>query len=188
MTGTPGTGKTTIAKLVAEKLGAAYVELSAYAEEHGFVIEEDAERDTRIVDMGALRKALEELSPNIEKPLIIDGHYGHELLEPGIVSLVVVLRKAPWELQEILQNRLYSYEKVWENLDAEIMGVIAGEAGEMHPLEKLHEIDTTGRTPEETALEIIDVLNGETRASFGPIDWIAYPETLRVLVNRTCTL
>lgn len=136
--------------------------------------------------MDALSEALiEELASG--DSIIIDGHYSHDLLDPEKVTLVAVLRKAPWKLQEILQNRLYSYEKVWENLEAEIMGVIAAEALDEFPMEKLLEIDTSGVTPEESAQKIIDVING-AEPTIEPIDWVTYPETLRVLVNRTCTL
>ncbi len=151
------------------------------------IIENDPVRDTLVVDMDALQDALEKEFENGET-IIIDGHYGHEVVDADRVKLVIVLRKAPWELQEVLQNRLYSYEKVWENLDAEILGVIADEALEEYPREKLHEIDTTGKTPAETALEIMKVIKGESSPSIEPIDWITHPETLRVLVNRTCTL
>jgi len=136
--------------------------------------------------MDALEEALEGLAKT-EQPLIIDGHYSHELLADK-ATLVILLRKAPWELIEVLQNRLYSYEKVWENLDAEIIGVIAGEALEEYPKEKLLEVNTTGKTPEESADEIMQVIRGEKAPSIEPIDWVTYPETLRVLVNRTCTL
>jgi len=151
------------------------------------VLENDADRDTEIVDVDALSFSLDGLSKLSEKTMIIDGHYSHELFNTMQVNLVVVLRKAPWELHDVLQNRLYSYEKVWENLEAEIMGIIAEEAQEF-PVEKLHEVDTTGKSVQETAEEILEVIRGERPASYGPIDWITYPETLRVLVNRTCTL
>ena len=36
--------------------------------------------------------------------------------------------------------------------------------------------------------EIMKVIRGEVAPSIEPIDWVTYPETLRVLVNRTCTL
>ena len=140
------------------------------------------------MDIDALSQALEDLVEHTDQSIIIDGHYGHELLNEKQVNLVVVLRKAPWALQTILQNRLYSYDKVWENLDAEIVGVITEEVQEQYPMEKLHEIDTTNKTPAETADEILQVFRGKRPKSFGPIDWITYPETLRVLVNRTCTL
>jgi adenylate kinase len=180
-------GKTTISNLLSEKLGARHIELSLYAKENGFIIEDDPERDTKVVDMDAIQEALELLVNEVDQPLIIDGHYSHELLSDQ-ATLVIVLRKAPWELRELLQNRLYSDEKVWENLDAEIMGVIAGEALEEYPREKLHEVDTTGKTPKDTVKEIMQVIEGEKPSSIEPIDWITYPETLRVLVSRTCTL
>ena len=137
--------------------------------------------------MDALAESLEELVKHVDRSIIVDGHYSHELFNVEQVNLVIVLRKAPWELYEILQNRLYSYEKIWENLEAEIMGVIPEEAQDF-PLEKLHEVDTTGKSADEIALEIVGVIRGEKPTNFGPIDWVTYPETLKVLVNRTCTL
>jgi adenylate kinase len=181
-------GKTTISKILSDKLGGRHIELTLYAIENKLIIEDDPERDTKIVDMDAFQAAIEKEMKQTEKPLIIDGHYSHELLDKDIVNLVIVLRKAPWALHEVLQNRLYDYEKVWENIDAEIMGVIAGETLEQFPVEKLYEADTTDKTPEETVEEIMNVIKGLTPRGIEPIDWITYPETLRVLVNRTCTL
>lgn len=151
-------------------------------------MEDDPGRDTLVVDMDALSQAIMEVVEKSGGTLILDGHYSHELLDTNMVSHVFVLRKAPWKLIEVLQNRLYSYEKVWENLEAEIMGVIMQETIEQYPLEKLHELDTTDEEPEETVKEILQVINGEKTLSVEPIDWVAYPETLRLLVNRTCTL
>ena len=144
-------------------------------------------RDTKIVDMDAIEDSLEKLTEETEMPLIIDGHFSHELLMDKAL-MVILLRKAPWELITVLQNRLYSYDKVWENLDAEIMGVIAGEVMEEYPHEKIHETDTTGKPPQESVEEIMQVIEGVKPPRVEPIDWITYPETLRVLVNRTCTL
>ena len=180
-------GKTTISAILSKKLGARHIELSLYANEHDLIIEDDTERDTKVVDIKALQVALERVVKDTERPLIIDGHYSHEVLS-NRAALVILLRKAPWVLIDVLQNRLYSYEKVWENLEAEIMGVITGEALEKYPREKLLEIDITGKTPEESVEEIIQVIKGEKAPSIEPIDWVTYPETLRVLVNRTCTL
>lgn len=173
--------------MLAEKLDVRHIELSVYAKEKGFILEDDSERDTLVVDMDAISMSLSELIKVEKRTVIIDGHYSHEILDNEQIDIICLLRKAPWILHDILQNRLYSYDKVWENLEAEIMGVIADELME-YPLEKLHEIDTTEMSPEETVTEIMAVINGEKPMSFGPIDWITYPETLRVLVNRTCTL
>ena len=187
MTGTPGTGKTTIAKILSKKLDARHIELSVYAKENGLILENDEERDTEIVDMDALTGSLDELVKKSNGLVVVEGHYSHELFESEQVLFLFVLRKAPWQLHDILQNRLYSYEKVWENLEAEIVGVIAQESQE-YSIDKLHEVDTTDKSATETVEEILDVIRGEKPTSYGPIDWVTYPETLRVLVNRTCTL
>lgn len=150
------------------------------------ILEDDAQRDTQVVDMDALSEALKQEIKTSTQPIIIDGHYSHDLLDDP--THVIVLRKAPWELKEILQNRLYSDDKVWENIEAEIMGVIAGETLDEFPVEIIHEADTTGKTVLESAEEIIKVISKEEKPHIEPIDWITYPETLRVLVNRTCTL
>ena len=136
--------------------------------------------------MDALGAALKKEIETSTQPIVVDGHYSHDLIDEP--TKVIVLRKAPWELYEVLQNRLYSYDKVWENLEAEIMGVIMEETLENYPTEIIHECNTTAKTPEESVAEIIKVINKETKPSITPIDWVTYPETLRLLVNRTCTL
>ena len=140
------------------------------------------------MDMDTLSDSLKQMIGKVGDTFILDGHYSHELLDVNLIDHVFVLRRAPWRLIEILQNRLYSYEKVWENLEAEIIGVILGEVIEQYPLEKVHETDTTEMTQEDTAIEILKVISGEKATNVGPIDWIAYPETLRLLVNKTCIL
>jgi adenylate kinase len=155
-----------------------------YADKNGCIIEYDAERDTHVVNMEAISEKLGKISEEIEQLLIIDGHYSHEILVEQQVSLVVILRKAPWKLYETLQKRFYRYQKVWENTEAEILGVITKEVQKQFPMEKLHEIDTTNKTPEESAKEIIKVLSGKKQRSLEPIDWIKHPETLNILVKR----
>jgi adenylate kinase len=136
--------------------------------------------------MDELEAALKKETKSSKRTLIIDGHYSHDIFDNP--TLVVVLRKAPWQLIDVLQNRLYSYEKTWENLEAEIMGVIVEETLENFPTEIIHECDTTDKTPDESVEEIVKIINKETKPHIEPIDWVSYPETLRVLVNKTCTL
>jgi len=186
LTGTPGTGKTTIAKILSEKLGARHIDISSYALKKRLILGPDPDRDTEIADIDALRKALKEETSTGET-LIIEGHYSHEILYEDETTLAVVLRRAPWKLWETLQGRLYSYEKLWENIEAEIMGIIAGEVEKRFSPEKRHEVDTSDISPIEAAEDILRVLNGAT-PRYGPIDWMLYPQTLRLLVKKTCTL
>ena len=136
------------------------------------------------MDTVSLHKFLEKEIRLADKAIIIDGHYSHELLNEKKVTLVILLRKAPWELREILQKRNYSNKKILENLEAEIMGVIAEEARERYPLEKIHEVDTTGKSIDDLVQEIIRVINGEIPSNPKLIDWLIYPETMSVLMNK----
>ena len=148
------------------------------------ILRGDKDRDTKIVDIDSLNKVLENEIRLADKAIIIDGHYSHELLYEKEVTLVILLRKAPWELQEILQKKNYNNKKILENLEAEIMGVIAVEVRERYPLEKIHEVDTTGKSIDDLVQEIIRVINGEITTNPQLIDWLTYPGTMSVLMNK----
>ena len=187
VTGTPGTGKTTVSTILSKKLGASHIELSRFSIENGYVVEDDVERDTKVVDMEALGSAVMGIIQESSSPVIVDGHYAHDLVDEALISYLFVLRKRPWDLKDVLETRQYGSEKVWENLEAEIMGVITGEALELFP-SKVIEVDTSDRTPDETAEQINAIIEGGTSPEKPIIDWVTYPETLRLLLSRPCTL
>ena len=188
VTGTPGTGKTTVSTILSEKLGARHIELSKFSIENGYVIEDDVERDTKVVDMDALGSAVRDIIEKSVSPVIIDGHYAHELIEEQVISFLFVLRRRPWDLKSVLEARQYSSDKVWENLESEIIGVITGEALELIPSSKVIEVDISDQSPQETVNQIQRLIEGGAAPGNPIIDWVAHPETLRLLLSRPCTL
>ena len=188
VTGTPGTGKTTVSTILSEKLGARHIELSKFSIENGYVIEEDVERDTKVVDMDAIGSTVRDIIEKSASPVIIDGHYAHELVDESLITCLFVLRRQPWDLKGVLEARLYSSDKVWENLEAEIMGVITEEALEIIPSSKVIEVDTSSQSSHETAEQIHNLIEGGAATDKLIIDWVTYPETLRLLLSRPCTL
>ena len=92
------------------------------------------------------------------------------------------------DLKGVLEARLYSNEKVWENLEAEIMGVIIRESLEIIPFPKVVEIDTSNQSPQQTAEQIHDLIEGGDAPDTPIIDWVENPKTLRLLLSRPCTL
>ncbi len=188
ITGTPGTGKTTVSRVLSSKIDATHIELSKFSIEKGYILEEDEERDTSVVDLDALGEAVSKIVSESNKPVILDGHYAQDIMDPELVEKVFILRKQPWTLKMVLEEREYHGEKVWENLEAEIMGVITAESMEEYPSEKLVEIDTSEKTVNETADEILSHMSLDKNTKFEPIDWVIHPETLRLLLSRPCTL
>jgi adenylate kinase len=161
ITGTPGTGKSAVAAV----LGSRGEVVIILAETMGpYIIGTDEDRDTRVVDEE--RWAAE--FPHREG--FVEGHLAHLLP----CERIVVLRCRPDILAGRLASRGYPPEKIWENVEAEALDLILCETLELHPESEILEIDTTGRTPEETAGCVLRFVRGDVPATHGSIDWSGY--------------
>jgi len=148
LSGTPATGKTTVAQILGEKLGWRVISLNDFAREKNLYCGYDEKRKAKVVDIDRIK---EEVSKIIEKEenLIIESHYAHEM--PG--ETVVILRANAEEIRKRAKEKQWWFKKTEENIISEIMEVIKTEALEMG--KKVVEIDTTGKKPEQVAKEII---------------------------------
>lgn len=156
VTGTPGTGKSTVSKNLDGKI----VDLRDYLEENSLGnVNEDGEIEVEIEE---LRGNPPEEPEN--EDLIVEGHMAHYL----DLDYFVVLRTRPDVLSERLQERDYSEEKVEENVEAEKLDVILSKA--IQTQAKVFEIDTTDRTVEETVEEVRSAIESR-KENYGNVDW-----------------
>jgi len=139
VSGTPGTGKTTIAKQLAEELGYAYVDVNKVIDEQELAEGYDEQRDCKIVDTEKLNAVLIRMIKQ-EKDLVIDSHLSHFLPKKYVDRCIITICELP-ELKKRLEKRGYKASKVRENLDAEIFDSIAEEAKELG--HEVFIIDTT---------------------------------------------
>ena len=123
VSGTPGTGKTRLAKRIAKELGLDYVSLNDFSREHQLVVGRDRKRKTDEVDVGRLKRFR-------FRNAVLDGHFSHEL---G-ADVKIVLRLQPHKLKKRLERKGWSGRKVRENCEAEAMGIIAGEAPDAYQI------------------------------------------------------
>ncbi|MHC1580208.1 MAG: adenylate kinase family protein [Methanopyraceae archaeon] len=179
ITGTPGVGKTTVGRVLRRK-GYDVLHLNRVARELGALLEEDEERQARVVDVHALERYVREWEPGSD-PAFVESHYAH--LMP--VDLVVVLRLHPRELERRLREKGYSPRKISENLEAEFVGVCYGEAVEVRsggfparPPGDVIQLDVTGLSPEEAAERVLEAV--ESREG-DEVDWLADEEAQRVI-------
>ncbi|NPB02695.1 MAG: AAA family ATPase [Methanopyri archaeon] len=181
ITGTPGVGKTTVCRVLAER-GFDVVHLNEVARELDAIIEEDEVRRAKVVDLYALRRYVEEWEPESE-PAFVESHYSH--LMP--VDAVVVIRLHPAELERRLKERGYPPEKIAENLEAEFVGVCFGEAvnvrtggcGMVRPeAARVYQIDATGLTKAELADRVLEVLE---EGKGDRVDWLGDEEARKVV-------
>lgn len=136
VTGTPGTGKTTLSELLAMACGLRHLEVGALVKQQGLHEGYDAEFDTYILDEEKLEQALIPLLQN--GSLVIDFHTC-DLIPSELVDLVVVLRTNNTILYDRLEERGYSGKKLQENIECEILQVVMDEAQEAFPQEKILE-------------------------------------------------
>jgi adenylate kinase len=148
ISGTPKTGKTAVAKILAKRLGWVLVSLNELAKEKGLYLGYDRARKARIVDIKRLRAEVRKISRS-HRNLILESHYSHDMP----CDAIVILRANPGELRKRMEKSGWEKGKIEENVEAEIMEVVKGEA--LEKAKKLLEMDTTGRRPEWVAGQII---------------------------------
>lgn len=150
LTGTPGTGKTSVSKVLRER-GHDVLDMTQYIKEHDLREEYDAERDTYDVDVDKLNDSLYDLDD-----IIFEGHLAHFM----DVDSIIVLRCSPDVMQSRLKARGYDDGKVRENIEAELLDVILYEAVDSGI--PTYCVDTSHSDVTRTADEIEDVMKGET--------------------------
>jgi adenylate kinase len=181
ITGTPCTGKTTTAKHLTTKLNADYINLTEYAKTNNLTIGEDKERQTTIINEKTMQKKLAETINATDNPnIIIDGHYAAAVTPKNLVTHVFVLRRNPKELKKLMQKNNFPEAKLNENLSAEILDTCLVEALQTQK-SKTCEIDVTDKTIEDTANEILAVINGKNKCHTGIVDWLGMLETQGLL-------
>ena len=144
ITGTPGTGKTTIAKKLSLLLDYAYLNGSELVKTAHLAEEYDKTRHTDVVDPSkfafAVLRVRDLLAEKGKKGLIVDSHLAH-FLPVKVVDTCVVLTCSLPMLESRLKKKGWDAAKIRENLDAEIFDTILIEATEKkHNVIKL---DTT---------------------------------------------
>jgi len=172
ITGTPGVGKTTVARLLAEKLRLKIFSLHDIAMRirHKKYIEELKSYE---IEPRYIREALEKEAKNIYGSIIVEGHLVNSI-PSNMVSRVIILRAHPKILEKRLRERKYSEEKIRENILCEILDYILIQCLKVFDRNIVCEVDTSNHTVEEIVDIIENILNRNECGEYGvgKIDWI----------------
>lgn len=178
LSGTPGTGKTSVSRKISEIVDANSISLNELAISENFTLEYDKERDTYIVDFEKLKpyiaNYIDVLKKQKQKYLIIEGHFS-DIIPNKYIDYSFVLRCDPEYLYNRLKERDYNKKKIIENIQAEILGNCANYLIQKQLKSPIYEIDTTHLTIDSVAIIIMDIIvnnkNGE-KYVIGKIDWL----------------
>ncbi len=170
LTGTPGVGKSTVARLLAPRWRT--VEVAELARRHHAAVGRGRALE---VDLARLRRALRARTALVGIDLVV-GHLAHLLGLRG----AIVLRCHP----RVLARRL---ERARRGTRAEREANVVSETVDLLLVEALesgvpvYEIDTTGRSPRSVAAEVERRLRSAGRPRAGIVDWLADRSVAREL-------
>ena len=157
ITGTPGTGKTTLAAEVANRLGITHVNIGEIAKENNYYDGYDDKLQTHILDEDKLLDDLElRLGDERQDSNVCDYHCS-EMFPERWFDLVIVLRCPSDVLFKRLEERGYSNYKIQQNVEAEIFQTILDETKESYKAEIVQEVqNATVEDMEENIEKIIN--------------------------------
>jgi adenylate kinase len=170
ITGTPGTGKSTVSKILNKKLDSVLLDINKLVEDKNLYSGYDKKRKFKIVNLNALFAEIEKLITNKDQIIIIEGHLSHYFEKSDVT---IVLRANPNVLRERLKNKGFDDSKIQENIEAEAIDLCTWESFNIHE-NKTNEIDTSNITPETVVNHIIDIINGKKKFPVGKVDFLEY--------------
>ena len=171
MTGTPGSGKTTLCSLLGEQ-GYSVESVIDLAARFNCLGEQDARDGAAPVD---IHKLADEWFDDSNDAIFVDGHLSH-LLE---IDAVVLIRCHPDQLKQRLEARGYDERKVQSNVEWEMIAGTWSEILEFELDVPILEIDGSATSDVELMSEVLHWIedgcpsDGVEATAAEAIDWLA---------------
>ncbi len=163
ITGNPGVGKHTITQLIADKMKLSIIDINKIAKDSELF---EKNGDTNDVDVELLEKIL---GSKISENSIIVGHLAPYVLRKNQVKIMIVLRRSPYDLIPVYEDRKYDDDKIRDNVGSEILGIITNDAMDKFQ-EKTFQINVSGKTVVEVFEKIMSVIMNKKGNE--AVDWL----------------
>jgi len=175
ITGTPGTGKTKIAKELAKRTGYEFISMKDFVNQHKLFSKQAGKAKEKEVDTKILARSL---IPYLKqfKNYIVEGHLACEIKIPA--DFIFVLRASPDVLKKRMLKRKYKTQKIDENLEAEMLDYCVQRAESVYRIAPL-ELDTTKRTIKQCSLEMEKAIKQKKKK----LDVVNYTDDLKTYLR-----
>ena len=137
ITGTPGTGKSTLCKKLVTCAQVKWINVGEFAKENDCLGEWDSRYECHELDED---KVIDELEDVLSEGNIVIEHHVTDIFPERWFDAVFVLRTDNTKLYDRLKKRDYNERKVEENVQCEIFQTILDEAQESYKPEIVHEL------------------------------------------------
>ncbi|CAD6192205.1 unnamed protein product [Caenorhabditis auriculariae] len=154
ITGSPGTGKSTLAKEVADKLGFDLIDVSKEVTQNNLHSAYDNEYGCHVLDEEKLLDHIQDRMDDDRGGVVVDYH-GCDFFPERWFDIVAVLRCDNGILYDRLAARGYTDFKIRENIECEIFGSLLEEARDSYKVEVIHELRS--ETPDEMESNITKI-------------------------------
>ena len=174
--GTPGCGKSSLCESLVElprlsSLPLKHIVFGNLAKEKNIHAGRDERLDTLLIDEASEDLLLDELEPIASAGGLVLEHHSCSFFPERWFDLVLVLRTNNTELYDRLHQRGYTEHKIRENVECEIMQVVADEAIESFPRE--------GVVQQPVSESLSDLESNVQRTESWILQWIADNQSLQ---------
>jgi adenylate kinase len=179
VTGTPGVGKTALARNLSRESGFRLLDLGSLVREEKLYARFDRSRRSYIIDERKLRRRLQTLSQSTER-VVLPTHLIGGFLPKAAVKLALVLRLDPIILYKRLRARGWTKQKAWENTEAEILDVSLQQSRRLLGPRRVYEIDTTHKPTKTIFKEASRALSRGKAGRSGVVNWLAHYDPIEL--------
>jgi adenylate kinase len=183
--GTPGAGKTTLAKGLSRKLGHPMVDIGVLVKKEKLYRGYDKARKTYVIDPLRVKRWLQSVIEDGDT--ILATHFIGNMIPSRWVKVAIVLRLDPLVLYRRLRSKAWSQGKVWENVESELVDVCMIEAVRAFGKKRVFEINTTSKSRERVLSEAEKIVKEKNQEHIPWVDWLSKydPVILRRRLGRT---
>jgi len=159
VTGTPGVGKTVLARLVTKQIRFQFLNLGELVKKEKLYRRFDRSRQSYVIDEQRLRKSLIDVfAARGEGGLVIETNWLGNFMPKKRGMIAVVVRLDPAILARRLKRRKWSKRKIWENVEAELIDLSLYESFKYLGPRRVYEVDATRKPPRQLLHEAMRLI------------------------------
>lgn len=170
LSGVPGTGKSTLGRMAAGLMQIEFVDLPDIVRSMRLYRSYDRWSRSYVVDLRKVSNAVGSILKGKPSPALLSTHIAFKPRGCEVIK-VVVLRRNPLELIQVLEERNYPKKKVAENVSAELIDSLYADFVRRFGKSRVFQMDVTSMPVSGAAERLVRILLSDDKG--GAVDWMS---------------